>query len=61
MDYKKIAVVTASVGALNYGLVSIVKFDLVGKIAGLHSVAAMIVPIAIGVAGGYILYDVFMG
>jgi uncharacterized membrane protein YuzA (DUF378 family) len=51
-----VAVVLVVVGALNWGLVGLAKFDLVETIFGEESPLARIVYILVGLAGVYVLY-----
>ena len=60
-DWKNLSTWLASVGATNWGLVSLFKFNLVeylAKFAGTSAATvSMVSYVVIGAAGAYLLYD----
>ncbi|MET0231589.1 MAG: DUF378 domain-containing protein [Rhodanobacteraceae bacterium] len=53
-----IAFILVIIGALNWGLVGALSFDLVAALFGPLSPASRIVYVLVGIAGIYLLFDV---
>ena len=58
---KTIALVLVIIGALNWGLIGVLKFDLVATILGSMSAITRIVYILVGLSGIYMIIDLLGG
>ncbi len=58
-DLKAVAVLLAGIGALAWGLLKFLSFDLVGLLSGLGTWAPLLVYGLVTASGAYILYDMF--
>jgi len=57
--YSTIYKVLAGVGAINWGIVTLFKVNLVDKLAQFQTYAPMVIYIAVGVSGVLLLADTF--
>lgn len=58
-----VAAVLSAIGALNWGLVGLFRFNLVeelGNLLGQRDLISRIVYVIVGIAGLYLLIDLFM-
>lgn len=59
-NLNKIAVILVIIGAINWGLIGILKFDLVATIFGEMSTLTRIIYSLVGISGLYLIYEKLM-